>query len=178
MVLFSIACVVERLLTAQFKSIPDFSTIKTPVHGESLNPPEYGGLAGIVTIACVRDFVILFVHVIVTVVRLGRPGGLRSVVAESALIRHQLLILNRGRKRAPNLRATDRIAAGLFTLLLKPARIFRSAIVFKPSTLLRIHGPLRKRKYRLLFSPQLRRRPGPKGPGNCCCQQIRRFELG
>ena len=70
-----------------------------------------------------RDFIILFVHVIVTMVRLAGPGGLRSVVAESALIRHQLLILNRGRKRAPNLRATDRIAAGLLTLFLKPVRI-------------------------------------------------------
>ena len=85
-----------------------------------------------------RDFIILFVHVIVTVVRLARPGGLRSVVAESAPIRHQLLILHRGRKRAPNLRATDRIAAGLFTLFLNPARILRSAIVLKPSTLLRL----------------------------------------
>ena len=28
---------------------------------------------------------------------------------------HQLLILNRGRKRAPNLRATDRIIFGLCT---------------------------------------------------------------
>jgi hypothetical protein len=53
-----------------------------------------------------RDFLILFVHLIVTVARLARPGGLRSVVAESALVRHQLLVLNRGRKRAgsPRLR--------------------------------------------------------------------------
>ena len=107
-----------------------------------------------------RDFIILFVHVIVTVVRLAGPGGLRSVVAESALIRHQLLILNRGRKRAPNLRASDRIAAGLFTLFMGPARILRSAIVLKPSTLLHLHSLLRKRKYRLLFSPQRGRRPG------------------
>ena len=111
-----------------------------------------------------RDFIILFIHVIVTVVRLAGPGGLRSVVAESALIRHQLLILNRGRKRAPNLRASDRLTAGLFTLFMSPARILRSAIVLKPSTLLHLHSLLRKRKYRLLFSPQPRRRPGPKGP--------------
>jgi len=32
-----------------------------------------------------------------TVVRLAKPG-LRSVVAESVLVRHQLLILNRGRQ--------------------------------------------------------------------------------
>jgi len=50
-----------------------------------------------------RDVVILFVHLIVTVVRLAGPGGLRSVVAESVLVKHQLRILNRGRKRAPNL---------------------------------------------------------------------------
>ena len=63
-----------------------------------------------------RDFLILFVHLIVTLARLARPGGLRSVVAESALVRHQLLVLNRGRKRAPNLLAADRIIAGLCTL--------------------------------------------------------------
>jgi hypothetical protein len=80
------------------------------------------------------DFLILFVLVIVTVVRLAGPGGLRSVVAESALIRNQLLILNRGRKRAPNLRASDRIAAGLFALSMSPARILRFAIALMPST--------------------------------------------
>jgi putative transposase len=111
-----------------------------------------------------RDFIILFVHVIVTVLRLAGPGGARSVVAESTLIRHQLLILNRGRKRAPNLRFTDRLTAGLLTLFMSPARILRSAIVLKPSTLLHLHSLLRKRKYRLLFSPQRRCRPGPKGP--------------
>jgi hypothetical protein len=31
-----------------------------------------------------------FLHLIVTVVRLARPGGLRSVVAESVLVKHQL----------------------------------------------------------------------------------------
>ena len=111
-----------------------------------------------------RDFAIVFVHLIVTLARLARPGGLRSVVAESVLVRHQLLILNRGRKRAPNLRATDRIIAGLCTMFMRPGRVLRSAIVLKPSTLLRLHSVLRKRKYRILFSPRLRRRPGPKGP--------------
>ena len=71
---------------------------------------------GAATIAGMRDFLILFVHLIVTVARLAKPGGLRSVVAESVLVRHQLLVLNRGRKRAPNLNATDRIIAGLCTL--------------------------------------------------------------
>ena len=62
-----------------------------------------------------RDVVILFIHLIVTVVRLTRPGGLRSVVAESLLVKHQVRILNRGRKRAPKLRAVERFIAGLCT---------------------------------------------------------------
>src|SRR3954453_23710248 len=111
-----------------------------------------------------RHFLILFVHLIVTLARLAKPGGIRSVVAESMLVRHQLLVLNRGRRRAPNLRATDRIIAGLCTLFMRPARILRSAIVLKPSTLLHLHSVLRKRKYRMLFSPRDARRPGPKGP--------------
>ena len=45
-----------------------------------------------------RDFLVLLLHLIVTIVRLVEPGGVRSLVAESVLMRHQLLILNRGRK--------------------------------------------------------------------------------
>jgi hypothetical protein len=83
-----------------------------------------------------RDVVVLFIHLIVTVVRLARPGGLRSVVAESVLVRHQLQILNRSRKRAPNLRTAERIIAGLCTRFMNPARVPRSAIVLKPMTYL------------------------------------------
>jgi putative transposase len=86
-----------------------------------------------------RDVIILFVHLIVTVARLARPGGLRSVVAESVLVKHQLLILNRGRNRAPNLSAAERIIAGLCAVFMNPARVVRSAIVLKPSTLLHLH---------------------------------------
>ena len=111
-----------------------------------------------------RDIFTLFLHAIVTIVQLSRPGGLRSVVAESVLLRHQVLILNRGRKRAPNLRASDRIIAGLCTLLMRHARVLRSAVVLKPSTLLHFHKMLTKEKYWLLFSPNRTCRPGPKGP--------------
>ena len=40
-----------------------------------------------------RYVVILFLHLIVTVVRLARPGGLRSVVAESLTMRIQVALL-------------------------------------------------------------------------------------
>jgi putative transposase len=113
-----------------------------------------------------RDLAILFVHLIVTLVRLARPGGLHSVVAESVLVKHQLLILNRDRKRAPNLHAADRIIAGLCTFCLRPARVLRSAIVLKPATLLHLHHVLANRKYPMWFSHRRGRRPGPKGPNN------------
>jgi transposase InsO family protein len=111
-----------------------------------------------------RDLVILFIHLIATFARLLGPGGMRSVVAESVLVKQQLLILNRSRQRSPNLRASDRLVAGLCALLIRPSRLIRSAIVLKPSTLLSLHQALRNRKYRLLFSSKHRGRPGPKGP--------------
>jgi putative transposase len=111
-----------------------------------------------------RDIFTLFLHAIVIIMRLAGPGGLRSVVAESVLMRHQVLILNRGRKRAPNLRVSDRVIAGLCTLLMRPARVLRSAIALRASTLMHFHKMLAKQKYRMLFSPKRVRRPGPKGP--------------
>ena len=63
-----------------------------------------------------RDLAILFIHFIVTVARLYGPGGARSVVAESLLVKHQLLILNRSRERAPELRPMDRVITGFWTM--------------------------------------------------------------
>ncbi len=111
-----------------------------------------------------RDLAILFIRLFATIARLMRPGGGRAVVAESLLVKHQLLILNRGRERAPNLRPMDRAIAGLCTLFIRPGRLLRIAVVLKPSTLLAFHAALVKRKYRHLFSPIRRGKPGPKGP--------------
>ena len=58
-----------------------------------------------------RDLTVLFLHLLGTIARLAGPGGARSVVAESLLLKQQLLILNRSRKRAPNLRFSDRLVA-------------------------------------------------------------------
>src|SRR5438128_12457241 len=99
-----------------------------------------------------RDLIILFLHVITTVVRVLRPGGVRAVIAESVLTKHQLLILNRSRQRAPNLRTLDRLIAGLCSLWIRPTRIRRVAIAFRPSTFLSFHRAMVQRKYRLLFS--------------------------
>jgi hypothetical protein len=88
----------------------------------------------------------------------------RAVVAESILTKHQLLILNRSRRRAPHLRMLDRLIAGFCSLWIMPNRLRRVAIAFKPSTLLKFHRALVERKYRLLFSRRQRTKPGLKGP--------------
>ena len=45
------------------------------------------------------DLLLLAVQLIVTLTKLTRPGGVRSVVAESVLLKHQLII---SRKRLGN----------------------------------------------------------------------------
>ena len=79
-------------------------------------------------------------------------------------MKQQLLIVNRSRQRAPNLTATDRMLLGFWSLFLSPHGIQRAAVILKPSTLLKFHEMLKRRKYRLLYTAGRRRKPGPKGP--------------
>lgn len=112
-----------------------------------------------------REVLILAVHLLVTIAKLLRPGGVRAVAAESLLLKHQLLISNRSRQRAPNLTSIDRFALGLTALFVSPRRIPKLGAFIKPATLFKFHKALVDRKYRLLFSPSPhRRKPGPKGP--------------
>ena len=93
-----------------------------------------------------RELVILFVHALATLARLWGPGGIRSVVAESVLVKQQLLILNRSRQRSPNLRTSDRLVAGLCALLIRP--------VTRPVLGLANLGPDRKRLISTVILPR------------------------
>src|SRR5712692_2202452 len=66
---------------------------------------------------------ILAVHLLATIAKVARPGGVRAVVAESLLLKHQLLITSRARRRAPNLNSFDRFLLGLGSLFVPPSRI-------------------------------------------------------
>jgi len=68
------------------------------------------------------------------------------------------------RRRAPQLTPWDRLVLGICALFVSPQRLRKMAVILQPSTLLRFHQALVKRKYRLLYSPRKRRRPRPKGP--------------
>ena len=70
-----------------------------------------------------RDLVRLLIHLIVTITRVLGPGGARSIVAESRFVKHQLLILNRSRERAPNLRPMDQVITGLCAGFMRPASL-------------------------------------------------------
>ena len=112
-----------------------------------------------------RELLILAIHLLVTFAKLLRPGGVRAVAAESLLLKHQLLITNRSRQRAPNLTTLDRVVLGLTTLVVNPRRIAKLGTLIKTATLFKFHKALVERKYRLLFSASShRRKPGPKGP--------------
>lgn len=112
-----------------------------------------------------RDLLILTIHLFVTCTKLLRAGGVRAVVAESLILKHQILISNRSRLRAPNLTTLDRFALGLTSLFIAPRRISKLAVLITAGTVLKFHKALVNRKYRLLFSSAgHRRKPGPKGP--------------
>ena len=94
----------------------------------------------------------------------ARPGGAKAIVADSLLMKQQLLIINRSRRRALNLTAIDRALPGFWSLFLSPHHIKRAAVILRPSTLLKFHDFLKTRKYRLLYSSGRQGKPGPKGP--------------
>src|ERR1039458_4613985 len=90
--------------------------------------------------------------------------GIRAVLAENLLLKRQLLVMRRSRRRAPNLRIGDRLLFGFCSQFLSPRRLVRAAIILKPATLLRFHRGFKDFKYRFLYSSGSRSKPGPKGP--------------
>jgi len=111
-----------------------------------------------------KDLVELLMHWMTTLARLMGPGGARAIVADSLLMKQQLIVINRSRKRAPNLSVLDRFLLGFWSLFLSPHHIARSAVIIKRSTLLRFHEALKRRKYQWLYSSRKKGKPGPKGP--------------
>ena len=59
-----------------------------------------------------KDLLVLLLHLLTTIAKLLDPGGAKAIVADSLLMKQQLLIINRSRQRAPNLSALDRFLLG------------------------------------------------------------------
>jgi len=78
-----------------------------------------------------RDLLALFRYLIVAITRLMGSGGARALVAENLLLKQQMLVLNRARKRASRLTVVDRFLFGALSLSLTPRRMFNQAIARK-----------------------------------------------
>ena len=81
-----------------------------------------------------KDLLVLLAHLLTTIAKLPGPGGARAVVADSPLMKQQLLVISRSRRRAPNLSALDRFLLDFWSLFLSPRRIQRAAVIIRPST--------------------------------------------
>ena len=110
---------------------------------------------------------------VIDIAKLIQPGGSRAIIVENLLLKQQLIIHNRSRQRAPNLKTTDRTLLGFSSIALSPRRIGRAEIIIKPSTQLSFHNALKKRKYRLLYLPLGSRKPGSKGSSKDVIDAIR-----
>jgi len=111
-----------------------------------------------------KSAIILLVHLLAGLAIILGTGGIRAVLAENILLKQQLMVLQRSRHRAPNLRTADRLLFGFCSQFLSPRRLIRTAIILKPATLLRFHRGFKDLKYRFLYSSSPKQKPGPKGP--------------
>jgi hypothetical protein len=79
-----------------------------------------------------KDLLILFIHLLTTIARLLGPGGAKAIVADCLLMKQQLLVINRSRRRAPNLSVVDRFLLGFWSLFLSPRLSSRRPLLSGP----------------------------------------------
>ena len=99
-----------------------------------------------------REKLELLIHFILMLYKLLKPGGVRAVMAETMLAKQQLIVISRGKKRAPRLTTFDRFYFGFLAFFVFENRLQKVAIVLKPATILRFHKALVQRKYSKLYS--------------------------
>ncbi len=106
----------------------------------------------------------LLIRFLVTLAKLVKPGGVKTVMTENVMLKHQLIILTRHRKRAPILTPFDRVLFGYLAFFINKERLEKLAVILRPATILKFHKALVDRKYRYLYSRKTQRKPGRKGP--------------
>ena len=72
-----------------------------------------------------KDLLLLTLRLLAALVTLLGTRGIRALLAENLLLKRQLLVMRRCRRRAPNLRAADRVLFGFFSQFLRPRGLWR-----------------------------------------------------
>ena len=105
--------------------------------------------------------------------RCRQLGGVRAVIAENLVLKHQLIVLRRPRQRAPNLTVSERLVCESGRSFSGRVGSGRSRSGVRPATLPTFHRALVRGKYRRLFSSSHRpRKPGPKGPSEALIRAL------
>ena len=107
-----------------------------------------------------KEFFRVFYHLASCIIRLLRPGGVKSIAAENLILRQQLITIERTRKRSPHLTQADRTLFAMLAQIIPRNRLQKLAIIVKPATILKFHRALVKKKYHLLCSA---RKPQNRG---------------
>ena len=82
-----------------------------------------------------KPLALLVMHVLTMLVERVGPGGVKAIIAESVLIKHQQLLVHRSGGKAPRLTTLDRFLCGFLVLFMHSRRIRKAAVVLKPATL-------------------------------------------
>jgi hypothetical protein len=82
--------------------------------------------------AHMRDLLLALLQLAVVTAKLCGSGGVRAVMAENLLLKQQLIVLRRARKRAPNLAPSDRLLCGFWSMFLSPGRLRKVAVPSVP----------------------------------------------
>ena len=90
------------------------------------------------------EIIELLTHCFVTHIKLLKPGGVKVVMAESIAMKHQLIVMNRARKRSPALVTRDRFHFGLLAMLTGERCLQKIAGILMPATILAFHKALVK----------------------------------
>jgi putative transposase len=113
-----------------------------------------------------KTLALVVIHALSMAAQRVGPGGIKAIIAESVLLKHQQLIARRSVGKMLRLTISDRLLCGFLVLFMHPGRIQKVAVVLKPATLTKFRRVLLSRNYHRLSSSQKNRKPGPKGPSD------------
>ncbi|MFT4584835.1 MAG: hypothetical protein ACI915_003507 [Gammaproteobacteria bacterium] len=95
-------------------SVADYKLSHKIGHPDSLVPQH----VLLVPFSCIEQLLLLIAHLLAAIAKRLGPGGAKTVIAESLIMKPQLLVVSRSRRRVPNLSAVDRFLLGFWSLFL------------------------------------------------------------